>query len=380
MIRSMIKATAAGFLYRSGAAAWVGARSGKAALPLVVGYHRVVEDFESQARGYMPSMLISTAMLERQLDWIGRRYDFADPNHMDRWMEGIRPGRKPVAVVSFDDGYQDVYQHAFPLLKRKGIPALMFVVTDRVGVPGLQLHDELYLLLAQALPRWHMPRLQMNAVLREAQAAAPAGLDAGRGDPKPLMRTLFGGLSQAELLRVIRVLRRQISLSEAVTEPLSAMDWGMLAEMQAAGMRIGSHTQSHALLTNEPAARVAEELQAARRALEQRLDVTIRHFAYPDGRFDTGVVQAVAEAGYRFGYTTCQHRDPHHPMLTIPRRLLWQKACLGATGGFSPAVMGCQVNGVFDYPARCGIRHQVGGATPSASRRRPGPTPLQGER
>ena len=37
MMRSMIKATAAGILYRSGAAAWVGVRSGKAALPLVVG-------------------------------------------------------------------------------------------------------------------------------------------------------------------------------------------------------------------------------------------------------------------------------------------------------------------------------------------------------
>ena len=39
--------------------------------PLVLGYHRVVEDFESEARVEMPSMLTSRAMFERHLDCLG---------------------------------------------------------------------------------------------------------------------------------------------------------------------------------------------------------------------------------------------------------------------------------------------------------------------
>src|SRR5437867_4054170 len=72
------------------------------------------------------------------------------------------------------------------------------------------------------------------------------------------------------------------------------------------------------------------------------------HFAYPDGRFNAAVVDEVAAAGYRFAYTTCRHRDPRRPLLTVPRRLLWENSCVDAAGRFSPAIMRCHVQGLFD--------------------------------
>ena len=44
-------------------------------------------------------------------------------------------------------------------------------------------------------------------------------------------------------------------------------------------------------------------------------------------------------AGYRFGYTVCGHRDPKFPLLTLSRRVLWERACVDARGGFSGAVL-----------------------------------------
>ena len=44
--------------------------------PLILGYHRVVDDFETAARTEMPSMLVSRAMFERHIDWIGRNFRF----------------------------------------------------------------------------------------------------------------------------------------------------------------------------------------------------------------------------------------------------------------------------------------------------------------
>lgn len=359
MIRGFIKAAAAATLQRTGVAAWVGSRPVRAVLPLVIGYHRVVDDFRVQARGYMPSMLISAATLEKQLDWIGRRYEFADPDDMDRWLQGERPAGRPVAVITFDDGYRDVYEQAFPLLKRKGIPAVVFVVTDLVGETRLQIHDELYLQLARALRAWHMPRRRLQEVLREAQVVSTPGLgaDGNSGGPLQITRALLSALTQVELRSVIGVLRQQSEGRELETGALMSLDWAMLGEMQRADIRIGSHTCSHALLTNEVASKVVAEARNSRRELERRLGTTPAHFAYPDGRFDASVVAAVADAGYRFGYTTCRHQDPGHPTLTIPRRLLWENACLDAFGHFSPAVMNCQVNGVFDFAAKCRIDH-----------------------
>ena len=210
----------------------------------------------------------------------------------------------------------------------------------------------------QRLPAWHMPQQRLQTVLREAQVLPRPGLgaDAG-GGPLQLTRALLGALAQSELQSVIRVLHRQADGPDPGTSALMCMDWEMLGGMQRAGICIGSHTCSHALLTNEAADKVAAEARDSRRKVEHRLGTAPLHFAYPDGRFDASVVTAVADTGYRFGYTTCCHQDPDRPALTIPRRLLWENACLDAFGRFSPAVMSCQVNGVFDFAARCRIDH-----------------------
>ncbi|HEX2667727.1 MAG TPA: polysaccharide deacetylase family protein [Gammaproteobacteria bacterium] len=355
MIRNMVKAAAAATLQRTGVTAFIGARTRRVALPLVVGYHRVVEDFDRQSRGYMAPMLISTGTLEKQLDWIGRRFEFADPDGMDAWLYGAKPTGKPVAVVTFDDGYRDVYENAFPLLKRKGIPAVVFVVTDLIGTGELQIHDELYLLMKRALKAWGEPRHELVQSLGDARITAFSiqGVAGALDEPLHATRALLASLTQAQLVRLMKVLREKLGGAGGEGAGYVSMDWDMLAEMQRAGVKIGSHTRSHALLTNESAEKIKEEVLGSRLALEKRLDAEIRHFAYPDGRFDALSVRSVAGAGYRFAYTTCLHRSADHPSLTIPRRLLWENACLDAFGQFSPAVMDCQVNGIFDFVAHC---------------------------
>jgi hypothetical protein len=94
--------------------------------------------------------------------------------------------------------------------------------------------------------------------------------------------------------------------------------------------------------------------------LEARLKTPIEHLAYPDGRFDSGTVIATAAAGYRFAYTTCRHRDPAFPLLTLPRRVLWEHASVDARGGFSAAVLDCLVRGVFDRLSPCRQTHGPG--------------------
>jgi peptidoglycan/xylan/chitin deacetylase (PgdA/CDA1 family) len=135
------------------------------------------------------------------------------------------------------------------------------------------------------------------------------------------------------------------------------MTWEMLAAMRRAGVTVGSHTRTHAWLTQEAPARVAEELRGSRLAIEERLGGSVDHFAYPDGRFTRATVQAVADAGYRFGYTTCTDRDGRHPLLTMPRHMLWQNSSIDAVGRFSPVVMSSHVHGVFALVRGCGQEH-----------------------
>lgn len=301
---------------------------------LVLGYHQVVAD-EREAGSSIPAMVITTSMLERQLDWVGRRFRFVSLDELGGLLEsGASDGRPPVAVT-FDDGYRDVYEHALPLLQRKGIPAAVFVVTGLVGTACLMRHDRLYLLLT---------RFAASRPPRDAFAA---------------LRALLESTSSDGLERLIEENAPALAGAEAQFPELHALDWDMVRALHRAGFTIGSHTSTHALLTMESPDRVREELTTSRRRLEGELGAPVRHFAYPDGRFDGAVVDAVAEAGYDFAYTTCRHRDRRRPRLTVPRRLLWENSCRDAAGRFSPSLMRAQVRGVFDLFGRCRQSHRT---------------------
>jgi peptidoglycan/xylan/chitin deacetylase (PgdA/CDA1 family) len=82
---------------------------------------------------------------------------------------------------------------------------------------------------------------------------------------------------------------------------LSAAQLRLLADE---GMTIGSHTCSHARLTEVDADAAQAEIADSRRELEDLLGREVAHFAYPYGLFDPSVREMVVRAGYRSACST----------------------------------------------------------------------------
>jgi peptidoglycan/xylan/chitin deacetylase (PgdA/CDA1 family) len=357
-LRGLAKTGIASTLYWTRADRLIGALAAARKLPLVVGYHRVVEDSAAIAGDAMPGMLITRATFERHLDWIGRRFRILSLDELGCRLESGDMGRQPVAAITFDDGYDDVYHHAFPALQRKGIPAAVFVVTDLTGTLNLQVHDRLYSVIRAALFASPSVRPSLAHLLRQ-DGISPNGLalNNGASDPLRIMEKLLAALPQDRLRRLMAALEGAIGTPERTPDGPYSLSWDMLWEMHRAGMTIGSHTRTHSVLPMESQEKVWDEVAGSRRDLEDKLGIRIQHFAYPGGKFNATVVNAVATSGYRFAYTVCQHGDPSHPMLTIPRTFFWENSSLDVFGRFSPAILSCQANGVFNLLTHCRQDH-----------------------
>ena len=354
-LRASLKTAASYGLRLTGMDRLIGTLTGISRIPSVISYHRVVEDLEKSSRSSISPMLISTRMFEQHLDWIGRHYEFVSLDQI-----GDRLGStRPTAAIAFDDGYADVYHHAFPLLVKKGIPATVFVVTGLVGTQQMQIHDNLYLLLQSAFSNERQTSRQVVELLRDGDIVMPGMETIGRMQPNAfsVMAALLDRVPQTEVRRMIQVLEARFGLGESHDDGLSSLSWEMLEEMKSAGMTIGSHTRTHPLLTNESREKVIEETTRSRRDLEDRLCMKVQHFAYPDGRYNPDAIAAVAAAGYRFAYGTCRQRDPEYPLMTIPRKVLWEKSSVDSGGRFSSAMMACQMNWVFDLGSNCAHDH-----------------------
>lgn len=98
--------------------------------PPILAYHRVHPD------GSRQTPTVSPERFERQMTLLARRWN---PVALERMADGAEgkaalPPR-PVAVT-FDDGTEDFYPFAFPVLRRLRIPATVFLIADRLGHPG----------------------------------------------------------------------------------------------------------------------------------------------------------------------------------------------------------------------------------------------------
>ncbi|NML16525.1 polysaccharide deacetylase family protein [Azohydromonas caseinilytica] len=82
-------------------------------------------------------MVVSAASFAAQLDWLTRNdYHVIRLEQLLDYLEGRQALPRRSVVLTIDDGYASVYRHAFPLLKKHGLPATLFVYTDFIGSGG----------------------------------------------------------------------------------------------------------------------------------------------------------------------------------------------------------------------------------------------------
>ncbi|MBI5868109.1 MAG: polysaccharide deacetylase family protein [candidate division Zixibacteria bacterium] len=97
------------------------------------------------------------------------------------------------------------------------------------------------------------------------------------------------------------------------------MTWSKVKSWAAEGIEFGSHTLSHADLTALTPRALSAELADSKSQLEQQLARPVRFLAYPYGRHNARVRDAVAEAGYAAAYSTGGRLWDGQNPLAIPR-------------------------------------------------------------
>ncbi len=96
----------------------------------VLGYHRVADTGSDALAPYR----VTTAAFEEQLRYL-RDHGFTGITLQD-WSQYVVHGAsipKNAVMITFDDGYRDFKDHAWPLLERYGFSATVFLVADKIG-------------------------------------------------------------------------------------------------------------------------------------------------------------------------------------------------------------------------------------------------------
>lgn len=361
VVRRAVKSAAAGVLHYSGLrramAAYRRSQSGGRRI-LIVSYHRVVNDFTGEVQRSIPGLLISQETFRRHLEEAAAAdYEFATIGEAVDVMAGRRVARRDLCVVTFDDGYRDVYRYAYPVLKQMGIPAIVYLPTALIGTNKRFNHDRLFHLIRRAQERrfrpyfsaMPAPAMELLEPVLNGQKTASAALD-----------DFIGEYPTSVLTEVIEALEQQLGGGrDLMPEQGDLMDWDEVRRMARDGFDFGAHTLGHTVLTLEPSEVVEREILESKRAVEREVGRPCVDFAYCNGWYSDEVIRVLAAHGFRSGVTTedLPNRIGGDPF-TLKRKVLWENFSIGLLGDYSSALTGCQFDDCFGV---LGVNHPVPG-------------------
>ncbi len=98
------------------------------------------------------------------------------------------------------------------------------------------------------------------------------------------------------------------------------LGWDQIKEMDAAGMEFGGHTINHPNLTQVSADEVLRQLQTSKTKMETRLGHPTLALSYPNGAYNSEVINRARRVGYRAAVgLCCGYQIKADMLMTLPR-------------------------------------------------------------
>ncbi|WP_221074901.1 polysaccharide deacetylase family protein [Agarivorans aestuarii] len=202
---------------------------------------------------------------------------------------------KPYAMITFDDGYVDCFEHAYPLLLKHNMSAVFFIVTNFADGVELAWWDKVAYLLKNTtvkqiqLPHWSKP---CSIVRDDIGQSIKIILKMLKDDSSLSIEDKVSFLEQTCNV----VLPKKVDLY---------LSWHQIEVMLKSGMAIGSHTLSHPILSHLSDEEQMNELASSKAKLATTLGQTPALFSYPVGKagtFNQVSTDLANQLGYRLAF------------------------------------------------------------------------------
>ncbi len=324
MIRKLIKITAGAFLYYCGlfhlVRAW---RNRLGARLTILTFHRIGESArETHRKPGLPTLYLNPDAFRGLVDFVGSSFHPISFQHYLRQTRTGQPLQPDSVILTFDDGYREVYDKAWPVLRAAQLSAAVFLPVAFIGSDKAFWWDEYYARHGSAF----------DGDSGESMASALNELNHE-------IQTLQDDITALNHIRSRLQENDGMATASKPANNNQAMTWEQVQEMAQAGIEFGSHTVHHLFLSSIPHHEAVQEIIESKQRLETEIQPNISLFSYPGGRISERIRDCVQAAGYDCAVTT----EPGlNALRTDPFRLrrinIWDGNVTGLRGGFSKSL------------------------------------------
>jgi peptidoglycan/xylan/chitin deacetylase (PgdA/CDA1 family) len=222
---------------------------------------------------------------------------------MTEGMERLRSGRsmKKLVTLTFDDGFRNVLDLAYPVMQELELKGCLYVITDYANTDRLLWTD-----MVDLLCWYHRGTGSIQVTFPDRVFNFPLENKKSTFSAISSIKRHFRRLPESQRQEYFKQVEERFAEvpKEFIPSDFYFASWEELRGLDPQVLEIGSHTASHPNLANvdEPA-RLRREVFDSKANLERELGRTIEHFCYPAGSYNPAVLEQVRKAGYASGVT-----------------------------------------------------------------------------
>jgi peptidoglycan/xylan/chitin deacetylase (PgdA/CDA1 family) len=203
-----------------------------------------------------------------------------------------------LCAITFDDGWLDTYQLAFPILKKYNVPATVFIPVNYIGTDHKFWFQNFWDIANSAAKDGHLSEFT-NYLSSFLTSCNPSlGYEKNLERLLPLLKSI-----PADYLENFFI-DAQNKFSTSTTKERTIMNWKEVAEMEQNGISFGSHGLNHYILPGLSTEQKRKEIYESFDRLIKVIRNFSPYFCYPNGDWDNESLELVKSAGYAGAVTT----------------------------------------------------------------------------
>ncbi len=322
---------------------------------IILMYHRVLDDSSRDKEYGQSGISISQNSFKQQMSFLTKHYKPISLESLIYLLRNDRLPPKKSVVITFDDGWLDNYQNAYPVLKKHRIPATIFLSTDFIDTDKLFWFLQINILLTEG----NISPITLINIVKRVNEMNERNKSVKNLIWQELNRT---GTNVDKFMEIVKKLDSK-TIQKLIDEMIKESDisfnhwaerrwvlsWNEANEMAQNGIDFGSHSCSHRILTLLNSSEVMEELTRSKNIIEEKIGKKIESFSYPNGDYNVEIKEMVREAGYLCATATagCERSSKDLDLFALKRIGIHEGATLGPTGRFSKAIFACHLEKLF---------------------------------
>jgi peptidoglycan/xylan/chitin deacetylase (PgdA/CDA1 family) len=273
---------------------------------IILCYHRIGN--KSGSNCLISSLINGTQEeFEKEIIFLKKYFNIISLDYLVERIDNKEPLPINSLLITFDDGYNDNYINAFPILKKYRVPAAVFLTTDFIdNDKDLIWTDKVaYIIKETEKGSVNISGLGTHSLTNRYR----------KDKAKIAIIEYLKSIDDSEKNKIIDLLSKDLKvyLGSKISEKLYLSSKEIL-EMAKDGISFGSHGCSHSILTKISLRQAQDEIVKSKMKIEELIGKEVTFFAYPNGTyldFNNEIIEILKKAGYEAAFTTIPGGNRH---------------------------------------------------------------------